>query len=104
MRLEDMNILEKANKLESLIAKTDLEPDYSIQVKWLENPSYTKTQAKVLIDNTRLLFQSGRIDSLDIDMKAEAFANYNTQLDSYLKRFPEYELEDIQTESVQRHI
>lgn len=104
MRLEDMNILEKANQLEALIAKSDLDTEYSIQVKWIDNPSNTKQQAKVLIDNARLLFQNGRIDQLDYDMKAEAFANYNTQFDSFLKRFPEFALNDVQTESVPRHM
>lgn len=104
MRLEDMNVLEKANQLEALIAKADLNTEYSIQVKWVENPSATKQAAKILIDNTRLLFQSGRINQLDFDMKASAYANYNTQLDSYLKRFPEFALNDIQTESVPRHM
>lgn len=104
MRLIDMNVLEKANQLEALIDKSDLDTDYSIQVKWDENPTKTKREAKVIIDNARILFQNGAIDNLDIDMKAEAYANYNTVLDSYLKRFPEFELNDVQTESVPRHI
>lgn len=105
MRLNDMNVLEKASQLESLIAKSDIDTEYAIQVKWVaENPTATKYAAKVLIANTRHLFQSGRIDQLDMDMKASAYANYHTQLDSYLKRFPEFALSDIQTESIPRHM
>lgn len=105
-KLQDLNILEKASQLEALIAKADLDVDYSIQVKWDGNKDVVVRDARVLIANTRLLFQTGGIDQLeDMSVKEEAFANYHTMLDSYLKKFPEYELDDVITESVtQRHI
>lgn len=104
-KLQDLNILEKANQLEALIAKADLDIDYSIQVKWGGSKNDAERDARVLIANTRLLFQSGRIDQLDMEVREKAFANYHTMLDSYLKRFPEYELDDVITESVaQRHM
>lgn len=103
-RLEEMSVLEKADQLEALIAKSDLDTDYSIQVEWDENPAKTKQGAKVLIDNTKILFQSGKINQLDFDMRNEANNNYSIKLDSYLKRFPEYGLSDVQTESKPRHM
>lgn len=104
-KLQDLNILEKASQLEALIAKADLDVDYSIQVKWDGNKDVAVRDARVLIANTRLLFQKGGIDQLEMSVKEEAFANYHSMLDSYLKKFPEYELDDVITESVtQRHI
>lgn len=105
MRLEDMDVLEKAAQLEALIAKANLEPDYSIQVSWLGNQNDSKREARALIDNTRLLFQQGKIKSLDMDMRNEAYSNYNSRLASFLKMFPEYVQSDIKTESIaQRHM
>lgn len=99
-RLQDMQITEKINALQSLIAKAELDVEYSIQVRWGDNKEQTINEAKTFINNARLLFQNGKIDQLDYDMKQEAFAHYHTKLDSYLKMFPEFELNDIQTESV----
>lgn len=105
MRLEDMNILEKASELEALIAKADSEPDYSIEVKWVGNQSDAKKEAKKVIENTRTLFASGGVDAFDMEVRAETYATFNTRLDSFLKMFPEYKLNDVITESINpRHM
>ena len=45
------------------------------------------------------------IKKLDSDIVADAYATFNTRLDSFLKRFPEYRLNDVITESIgQRHM
>lgn len=104
-KLNELNILEKANQLEALIAKADLDVDYSIQVKWGGNKDVVIRDIRVLIANARLLFQKGGIDQLEMSVREEASDNYHTMLDSYLKKFPEYELDDVITESVtQRHM
>lgn len=109
-RLDEMDILEKAAQLEALIAKANLEPGYSIQVKWLENPDYTKREAATLIENARLLFSqnemgSTRLSQLDYDMREVTHNNYNSSFDSYLKRFPEYEhIEEKEDNIGKRHM
>lgn len=100
MRLEDMSILEKANQLEGLIAKADLDVEYAITVAWRNNAEEDKRSAKVLIENARTMFASARINSLDADVRAEAYAKYSTALDSCLMMFPEYINNDVITESV----
>ena len=72
MKLEDMGLLEKVNVLEGLIARTELETEYSIDVEWLENPEYMKREVKVLIDNCRRLFKNDSIKKLDSDIVADA--------------------------------
>lgn len=106
MRLQDMGILEKANILEGLIARADLDVDYAITIAWKNNAEEDKRMARVVIENARIMFASSRIDSLDSDVRAETYASYNTMLDSYLKMFPEYANNDIITESVEnsKHI
>ena len=106
IRLQDLSILEKANQLEALMEKADSEVDYSIQVKWGSNKEIIERDARIVIANTRLLFQSDsldypdRLEQLDISVREEAYAHYHSMLDSYLKKFPEYELNDVITESV----
>ena len=105
MKLEDKKKKKKVNVLEGLIARTELETEYSIDVEWLENPEYMKREVKVLIDNCRRLFKNDSIKKLDSDIVADAYATFNTRLDSFLKRFPEYRLNDVITESIgQRHM
>lgn len=100
MRLEDMSILEKANKLEGLLAKADTDVEYAITVAWKNNAEEDKRNAKTIIENARTMFASQRIQSLDLDVRASTYAHYNTLLDSCLKMFPEYAKNDIITESV----
>ncbi|MCH5166871.1 MAG: hypothetical protein J1F35_03175 [Erysipelotrichales bacterium] len=101
-KLNQMSVLEKADKLASLIAKADLETDYAIQVAWGDSAAAAKNAAKIVIENTKTLFQSNRIDQLDPDVRAKTFADYHVTLDSYLKMFPEYQLEDVITETVDK--
>ena len=100
MRLEDMSILEKANKLEELLAKADLDQEYANEVAWQNNAAEDKRTAIVTIENARTMFKNPQIESLDIDVQADAYATYNTILDNCLKMFPEYINNDIITESV----
>lgn len=90
MKLENMTVQEKINQLEGLIAKTDLDVDYAIQVAWKSNAVDTKKDARILIDNARTLFSNGRIDTLDYDVRNQAITNYSNKLDEYLRMFPEY--------------
>lgn len=100
MRLQDMSILEKANKLEGLLAKAELDVDYAITIEWKNNAEDDKRTAKIAIENARTMFASPRIKSLDSDVQADTYANYNALLDSCLKMFPEYINNDVVTESV----
>lgn len=100
MRLEDMSILEKADKLEGLLAKADLDVEYAITVAWKNNAEEDKRIAKTAIENARTLYASPKIKSLDLDVQAETYANYSALLDSCLKMFPEYINNDIITESI----
>lgn len=100
MKLEDMQVLEKVAVLEALIAKADLDVGYSTQVKWQEDQLASKSAASVIIDNAKKLFQSGEIDTLDEDVRSGAYALYSAELDKFLRMFPEYQLNDIVTESV----
>lgn len=104
MRLQDMSITDKVNELEGLIAKAELDVEYSISVAWANGAEEDKKNAKVVIANARTMFASNRIDQLDMDVRAATYANYNTLLDSYLKMFPEHINDDKITESVGRHI
>ena len=103
MKLEDMQVLEKAEKLEALVARAELDTEYAIQVAWLGERQERINNAKVLVQNAKTLFNGGRIESLESDVRASAYANYHVQLDTYLKMFPEYNLNDVITESVGRH-
>lgn len=99
-KLEDLNIAEKINELESLIAKAELNIDYKIQVALGDEGDAMISKMKTDISNARNLFgPSGRLEQLDYDVKAAAYANYQTLLDSYLKKFPEYAMNDVITES-----
>lgn len=91
-RLEDMSILEKVTALEACIAKADLDVEYSITVAWGTDQSAeeVKSQARIEIANAKQLFSSGRIDTLDYDVRADAYANWNVKMDNYLRKFPEY--------------
>lgn len=104
MVLQNMSILEKVNKLEGLIAKTELDVEYSISVAWLNGAEEDKNNAKVAIKNARTMFASNRIDQLDMDVRAATIANYNALLDTYLKMFPEYINDEEITETVERHM
>lgn len=90
VRLGEMSILEKANALEACIAKADLDVEYAINVKWESNAQDDKNQAKVIIQNARELFSTGRLEQLDLEVKADAYATWNIKLDTLLRRFPEY--------------
>lgn len=92
-RLEEMSVIEKANVLQSLVAKADLEVDYAIQVKWKTNKDDEIREIGVLLDNTRNLFSTGRIDNLDYDVRNSTIENYNNRLTSYITMFPEYDIE-----------
>ena len=100
MKLENMTITDKINALEQAIEKANSEVEYSIQVKWEKDAEDTKNDAHIFIQNAHTLFASGGIDSLDYDVKADAYASYNMRLDSYLRMFPEFQLDDIITENV----
>lgn len=104
MKLEDLNIIEKASILEELIQKSEEEADYTITVDWKDNPSSCKKDAKIIIDNVHTIFSGGGIDTFDSDVKASVYANFNVQLDSYLKMFPEYKENDITTERTIKHM
>lgn len=99
MRLEDMNILEKVNKLEGLLAKADMDVEYAITVAWKNNAEEDKKTARIVIENARTMFASPKIKSLDLDVQASTYADYNVLLDNCLKMFPEYINNDIITES-----
>lgn len=101
IKLEDMSILEKVSKLESFVAKADLDDEYRRSIV-LGDQDYSefKAYAKTLIANARTLFAMNRIDDLEYNARAEAFGNYNVSLDQVLKKFPEYAQNDIITESV----
>lgn len=99
-KLNQMNVLEKANKLEALIEKTELDVEYSTQVAWVGVTTDVKTAVGILISNTRKLFEEKEIDSLDPEVKEETYANYSVMLDSYLRMFPEYHLDEAITETV----
>lgn len=108
MRLQDMSVLEKADKLEELLNKADLDVDYAITVAWKNNAEEDKTTARIAIENARMMFmetqdiyKDSQIESLDLDVQAEAYATYNTLLDNCLKMFPEYINNDIITESIE---
>lgn len=101
MRLEDMSVLEKANKLEELLAKADSDVEYAITVAWRNNAEEDKKTARIAIENARTIFREPQIGSLDSDIQADTYANSNTILDNCLRMFPEYINNDIITESVQ---
>lgn len=93
MRLEDMSILEKATALESCIAKADLDVEYAITVNWGDNAEEEKKQARIVIQNARELFSTGRLEQLDHDVQIDAYATWNVRLDTLLRKFPEYAIE-----------
>lgn len=94
--IEEMTPIEKANLLEGLTAKTE-NVEYSSQVAWLGASDDVKTEIKGVVENTRNLFGTGRINSLDYDQREAAIRNYHNRLDAYLSMYPEYaEKEEVQ--------
>ena len=83
--IEEMTPIEKANLLEGLTAKTE-NVEYSSQVAWLG----ASDDVKGVVENTRNLFGTGRINSLDYDQREAAIRNYHNRLDAYLSMYPEY--------------
>jgi hypothetical protein len=94
MNLEEMTPLEKANLLEKLIAKAELDLDYSMKVKNVEDFAITFSSMKQIIKNTRELFATGRINKLDYDVRQTTINKYHNVLDGYLKKFPEFQNEE----------
>lgn len=94
LRLENIGPVEKANILEAAIARAESDIDYAITVAWGDDKNEIVMNAKIAIKNTRELFQSGRIDTLEYNERAQAYANYNALLDSLLRKFPEYAVEN----------
>lgn len=107
VKLEKMNILEKATLLDSLIEKAESDRSYATTVIWKGESEDAINHAKVVIENVRTLFGQNDIDTLEPQERADAYANYHVQLDTQIKMFPEYQLNDSITESVdrsQRHL
>ena len=107
VKLENMNILEKATLLESLIAKAESDRTYATTVVWIGEREDAINHVKVVVENAKTLFGQNHIDTLEPQERAAAYANYHVQLDTQIKMFPEYQLNDSITESVdksQRHL
>lgn len=98
-----MTIIEKINQLEALTSKADLEVEYAIQVRWLTGAEQDKNDIRVINQNARELFATGRLNMLDYDIVQATYDNYNKRLDAYLTMFPEYSL-DFENSSQKRHI
>lgn len=102
VKLENMNILEKVTLLESLITKAELDGSYASTVIWQGDREDAINHARVVIENARTLFGQNRIDTLEPQERAAVYADYHVQIDTQIKMFPEYQLNDSITESVDR--
>lgn len=89
--IEEMNIIEKITALTQSLAKSQ-NIDYAIQVAWGIDVDRDQeiTRMKTLIENAKILFVQGSIDKLEMDVRNEAYANWNNIFDDELKKFPEY--------------
>ena len=101
-KLKNMDVLDKANELESLIAKSELNTEFCIKVAWQGDRQETINSAKALIQNARELFTEKRIGALDYDVRQATYLRYHGQFNSYLKIFPEYQVTEAQTENVNK--
>lgn len=85
----NMTIPEKINCLETCLNKAE-NVEYSVQVKWGNNQDETRREIRVAIENARQLFERGRIDQLDYDVRQEAYNKWHNILNAHLRKFPEY--------------
>lgn len=88
--LKEMSSLEKANKLESLLAICELELGYSSSVYWKTDSENEKRSIRILINNTREMFGTNRLSGFDYEFREGTIRKYNQALDEKLMMFPEY--------------
>ncbi len=89
-----MTVLEKAYLLQSKIAKASLDVEYSIGIKCGNDKDEKLAKMRTMAKNAIELFGTGRINSLDYDVREKAIRDWQERLEAALSCFPDYEAEE----------
>jgi len=84
-----MKIEQKINLLDALLARAINDVYYGMSVSWGQDKEVSIAEMKSLLNNAKLLFSTGRINSIDYEERIKTVGIYNKALNSALRKFPD---------------
>lgn len=95
MDLNNFSINLKISRLNLLLAKMQIDIQYSFLVKTGDDKKAFISYAKSVVKNATIIFNNGQINDLDLETKNKTIAEWNNKIDELLCCFPEYMKDDI---------